>query len=109
MPHTLIYYAFSLYCSNWGTESDPNFAGYHTGNTEPRGFGMRYIHIALRNLFVIGHLCIAVPDVYACVERLEKEGVKIIKAPDAGTMKGLAFVADPDGYYVEVCLGGKGV
>jgi len=47
-------------------------------------------------------LCIAVPDVYACVERLEKEGVKIIKHPDAGSMKGLAFVADPDGYYIEV-------
>jgi hypothetical protein len=25
---------------NWGTESDPEFKGYHTGNTEPRGFGM---------------------------------------------------------------------
>ena len=24
---------------NWGTESDPDFKGYHTGNTEPRGFG----------------------------------------------------------------------
>lgn len=39
---------------------------------------------------------------YACVARLEKEGVKILKAPDAGTMKGLAFVADPDGYSIEV-------
>jgi len=79
--------AFVELTHNWGTESDPNFAGYHNGNQEPRGFG---------------HLCIVVPDVYKCVERLEKEGVKIIKHPDAGTMKGLAFVADPDGYYVEV-------
>jgi len=79
--------AFVELTHNWGTESDPNFAGYHNGNQEPRGFG---------------HICIVVPDVYACVERLEKEGVKIIKHPDAGTMKGLAFVADPDGYYVEV-------
>jgi len=79
--------AFVELTHNWGTESDPNFAGYHSGNQEPRGFG---------------HICIAVPDVYECVARLEKEGVKIIKAPDAGTMKGLAFVADPDGYYVEV-------
>jgi lactoylglutathione lyase len=47
-------------------------------------------------------LAVAVPDVYACVARLEKEGVKIIKAPDAGSMKGLAFVADPDGYSIEV-------
>ena len=22
---------------NWGTESDPEFKGYHNGNTEPRG------------------------------------------------------------------------
>jgi hypothetical protein len=26
-------------CSNWGTESDPDFK-YHTGNTDPRGYGM---------------------------------------------------------------------
>ena len=24
---------------NWGTESDPEFKGYHNGNSEPRGFG----------------------------------------------------------------------
>lgn len=28
--------------SNWGTESDPEFKGYHNGNSEPRGFGMWY-------------------------------------------------------------------
>ena len=22
---------------NWGTESDSNFAGYHSGNSEPKG------------------------------------------------------------------------
>ena len=29
------------HCSthNWGTESDPEFKGYHNGNSEPRGFG----------------------------------------------------------------------
>ena len=26
-------------CSNWGTECDPNFKGYHNGNSEPQGFG----------------------------------------------------------------------
>lgn len=30
-------------CSNWGTESDPNFTGYHNGNKEPKGFGERTI------------------------------------------------------------------
>lgn len=26
------------FCSNWGTESDPD-SKYHNGNSEPRGFG----------------------------------------------------------------------
>ncbi|MCL7029153.1 hypothetical protein MKW94_000162, partial [Papaver nudicaule] len=25
---------------NWGTASDPEFKGYHNGNSDPRGFGM---------------------------------------------------------------------
>ena len=24
---------------NWGTESDANFKGYHSGNDEPKGYG----------------------------------------------------------------------
>lgn len=72
---------------NWGTE-DPatNFAGYHTGNTEPRGFG---------------HLAVVVPDIYAAIDRIEAAGAKIVKKPDDGRMKGIAFVADPDGYWIE--------
>ena len=49
-------------------------------------------------------------------ERFEKEGVEFIKKPDAGKMKGLAFikvilillmltllpVQDPDGYWIEI-------
>ena len=30
--------------SNWGTESDPEFKGYHNGNSEPRGFGMYHFY-----------------------------------------------------------------
>ena len=51
-----------------------------------------------------GHLAIEVPDVYATCQQLEKEGVKITRAP--GPMKhgtrNIAFIEDPDGYKIEL-------
>ncbi len=71
---------------NWGTESDPALH-YHDGNIDPRGFG---------------HIGLSVPDVSAACARFEALGVEFVKRPDAGAMKGLAFVKDPDGYWIEI-------
>ena len=71
---------------NWGTESDANFS-YHDGNSDPRGFG---------------HIGITVPDVYAACKQFEQYGIEFVKKPDDGSMKGLAFIKDPDGYWIEI-------
>ena len=44
----------------------------------------------------------SVDDVYAASATLEAAGCSFKKKPDEGRMKGLAFVYDPDGYWVEL-------
>ena len=51
-----------------------------------------------------GHLAIEVDDVYLAADRIRAHGGKIIREPgpmNAGTTL-LAFVADPDGYEIEL-------
>ncbi len=51
-----------------------------------------------------GHLAIEVDDVYQAAEKIQAAGGKIIRQPgpmNAGTTL-LAFVADPDGYEIEL-------
>ena len=71
---------------NWGTETDKDFK-HHNGNSNPQGFG---------------HIGFSVPNVYEASNRFEKLGVKFVKKPDDGKMKGLAFIEDPDGYWIEI-------
>ena len=40
--------------------------------------------------------------VYKASARFEELGVEFVKKPDDGKMKGLAFIKDPDGYWVEI-------
>ncbi|KAM9339157.1 lactoylglutathione lyase-like [Symphorus nematophorus] len=71
---------------NWGSEADDNLS-YHNGNNQPQGFG---------------HIGIAVPDVHEACKVFEKLDVTFVKKPDSGKMKGLAFIQDPDGYWIEI-------
>jgi len=43
-----------------------------------------------------------VPNVDAACERFEKFNVDFVKKPNDGRMKGLAFIKDPDGYWIEI-------
>lgn len=81
---------------NWGTEGQDEFR-YHDGNSEPQGFG---------------HICFSVPDLDAAVRWLDTNQVPFVKRPDEGGLKDVAFVTDPDGYWIEIVeparLGGIG-
>lgn len=71
---------------NWGSESDPEFKP-HSGNEPPKGYG---------------HICIAVPDIQAACRRFADLGVTFQKRLGEGGMKEIAFIRDPDGYWIEV-------
>ncbi|KAJ7264483.1 lactoylglutathione lyase-like protein [Mycena haematopus] len=71
---------------NYGTESDPEFK-YHNGNDQPQGFG---------------HICVSVDDLDAACTRFEEKGVNWKKRLTDGRMKNIAFVLDPDNYWVEI-------
>ncbi len=71
---------------NWGTELDPTFK-YHDGNAQPQGFG---------------HICFSVPDLDTAVAWFDKNQVTFVKRPDQGKMKDVAFIMDPDGYWIEI-------
>ncbi|KAH7342230.1 lactoylglutathione lyase-like protein [Rhexocercosporidium sp. MPI-PUGE-AT-0058] len=71
---------------NYGTESDASFK-YHNGNDQPQGFG---------------HICVSVDNLDAACQRFEDLGVNWKKRLTDGRMKNVAFVLDPDNYWIEV-------
>lgn len=71
---------------NWGTENEEK-TPYHNGNTDPRGFG---------------HICISVPNIQEACARFDKLNVNYQKRLGEGGMKNIAFIKDPDNYWVEV-------
>ncbi|MCW8093093.1 lactoylglutathione lyase [Alteromonas sp. ASW11-130] len=60
---------------------------YHNGNSEPRGFG---------------HIGFHVPDLEGACQRFEELGVVFQKRLNDGKMNNLAFIKDPDGYWIEI-------
>lgn len=71
---------------NWGTEDDAAFR-YHDGNAQPQGFG---------------HICFSVPDLAAAVQWFDEHEIPFVKRPEQGKMKNVAFIKDPDGYWIEI-------
>ncbi|KAG9823549.1 lactoylglutathione lyase-like protein, partial [Aureobasidium melanogenum] len=71
---------------NHGSESDDSVK-YHNGNDEPQGFG---------------HICVSVDDLDAACKRFEDKNVAWKKRLTDGRMKNVAFILDPDNYWIEV-------
>lgn len=71
---------------NWGTESEDGPV-YHHGNSDPKGFG---------------HLALNVPDLAKAVAHFDAHKVNFQKRPEDGMMKHIAFITDPDGYWIEI-------
>ena len=78
---------------NYGTEDDANYQ-VNNGNADPhKGFG---------------HIAVSVDNIQAACKRLEDQGWSFQKKLSDGRMRSIAFVKDPDGYWVEI-IGQKSV
>lgn len=71
---------------NYGTEKEEGQV-YHNGNDEPQGFG---------------HICVSVDDLQEACKFMEEKNVNWKKRLTDGRMKNVAFVLDPDNYWIEV-------
>lgn len=73
---------------NWGTEDDPDFK-YHNGNDSPQGYG---------------HIGLSINDPAKFCKEIEEEHPEVEWALKFGTgfLKEIAFMKDPDNYWIEV-------
>jgi len=71
---------------NYGTEKEEGMV-YHNGNDQPQGFG---------------HICVSVDDLHEACKFMEGKNVNWKKRLTDGRMKNVAFVLDPDNYWIEV-------
>ncbi|KAH8993448.1 glyoxalase I [Lactarius akahatsu] len=71
---------------NHGTEK-LGATPYHSGNADPQGFG---------------HIAITVANVEEACARFGRLGVPFKKRLTDGRMRNIAFILDPDGYWIEV-------
>ena len=56
-------------------------------NAQPQGFG---------------HICFSVPDLDVAIQWFDDNKVVYVKRPEQGKMKDVAFIKDPDGYWIEI-------
>lgn len=49
-----------------------------------------------------GHICVSVDDLDKACQFMDEKGVTWKKKLTEGRMKNIAFVLDPDGYWIEV-------
>ncbi len=76
---------------NWGSEDDDN-CQYHNGNNQPQGFG---------------HICFSVPHLERAIAWFDSNDVDYVKRPEEGKLKDVAFIQDPDGYWIEIVEASK--
>lgn len=76
---------------NWGNEDDAD-CRYHNGNDKPQGFG---------------HICFSVPNLEKAVAWFDSNDVEYVKRPEDGKLKDVAFIKDPDGYWIEIVEAGR--
>jgi lactoylglutathione lyase len=92
---------------NYGTEKQEGKV-YHDGNSEPQGFGhickpTRHLSDNSLNYADIGVLAgVSVDDLNAACDRFESLNVNWKKRLTDGRMRNVAFILDPDGYWIEV-------